>query len=563
MTHGARIGHVLALAAFAGAAAGPARAQERSWALTNARIETVTRGTIDRGTILIRDGLIVAAGANVAVPAGYRTLDLAGKTVTPGFIDLTSTLGLPAPSGPAGRGPGGGGGGGGPGAGPRPGSDDPPPGLDPSAEVLSSLHPSAADLKAARDAGITAVLVAPARGAFRGLSALIPTRDSFDIKTTIKSPVAQHLGYQGAGFGAYPGSLMGVVAFERQTLYDAQRQALLKARYAANPQGMERPALDPGLDALIPVVDGKMPIFVDARREAEIRRASRLAAEFNLRMTVVGAVEGWQALDALRGHGVAVAVNFPAAAEVTGWSYRGSRRHPLADSADAARDAARLIEGNAAALHRAGIPFALTSGGTRGADFVANVRKTIAAGLPAGAALAAVTIRAAELAGVASSLGSIEPGKIANLVVANRSPLADSAVVSLVFVDGEAYPVDPPAATGGARGRGGRGGGSGTAARTASGQWTLTMNGPQGTQDQTLDLAVDGAAVSGTLTTQFGALPIEGRLDGTALSWSASVSRNGQAFELTYSATLDGDRMTGTVTAGTFGSFPFSGVKRP
>src|SRR6185436_13844462 len=103
------------------------------------------------------------------------------------------------------------------------------------------------------------------------------------------------------GFGSnrYPATLLGVIAYERQNFYDARRQALLQERYRTNPRGMERPAHDDALDALIPAVKGDLPVFFAASNEGEIRRAFNIAREFNLQLTVVGAAEGFRALDVL------------------------------------------------------------------------------------------------------------------------------------------------------------------------------------------------------------------------------------------------------------------------
>jgi hypothetical protein len=179
-------------------------AQEGTWALTNARIETVARGVIERGTIVIRDGLIEAVGPDVRPPADARIVDLAGKYVFPGLIDLTSTLGLP--SAPAGGGQGGQQGGA------AQGSATPVRnvGLEPGRVIADELRPSASDIRTARDVGITTVLVAPSRGAFRGLSALVPLREESATRYIVKSPVALHMGFEGAqgsGFGGrYPAS---------------------------------------------------------------------------------------------------------------------------------------------------------------------------------------------------------------------------------------------------------------------------------------------------------------------------------------------------------------------
>src|SRR5687767_3207258 len=130
---------------------GFALAQDGTWALTNARVETVTRGVIERGTVVIRDGLIEAVGADVRPPADARIVDLAGKRVYPGLIDLTSTMGLA--SAPAS----GGGGSGGPGGSAAQTSSATVRnvGLEPGRVIANELRPSASDIRAARDAGIT------------------------------------------------------------------------------------------------------------------------------------------------------------------------------------------------------------------------------------------------------------------------------------------------------------------------------------------------------------------------------------------------------------------------
>lgn len=551
----------------------PMRAQEGTWALTNARIETVSRGVIERGTIIIRDGLIAAVGADVATPADARVVDLTGRTVYPGLIDLTSTVGLPAP--PAAT-PGGGGGGGGAAAAAATAQAAGRNfnGLDPERLVSSELRPSAGDIKSSRDRGITTVLTAPTRGAFRGRSALVPLRDSVSAREIVRSPVAMHMGYQGVSGGGFggpaglPGTLLGVIAYERQSFYDARRHSALLDRYRTSPRGMERPAYDEGLEALIPVVKGEMPVFFSASNENEILRALRIAREFNLQLTVVGATEGFRAVEALRANRrpVVVSVDFPRPAEVTGWQYRGAQRLPANDSAAADSAARQVIEGNAAALMRGGVRFALASGG-RPADFLSNIRKAIAAGLPRDSALAAVTMRPAEIAGVGDMLGSIENGKAANLVVSEGDLFGDSSKVRMVFVDGIRYVIDPPPAVarGGARG-GARGpnGTPGTDAGAAQGTWDLTVNSPQGAMAVTMVVNQNGTNFTGTTTSQMGSSPISnGSIDANRLTWTTLMSINGQDMTLNYRAEITGNRITGTIAAGDLGTFPFTGEKRP
>jgi imidazolonepropionase-like amidohydrolase len=569
---------------FAAAASVPAvlGAQQGTWALTNARIETVTKGVIEKGTIIIRDGLISAVGADIAIPADARVIDYSRRTIAPALIDLTSSLGLATAAPAAGGGGRGGAGFGGPAAGG--GAESRFSGFDPNRVVSEEVKISAADTRAAREGGVGVALVAPTRGALRGMSVLVPMKDSANGFDAVKVNVAQHFGFSGGGggFGGggrnaagenLPGTIMGVIAYQRQALYDARRYGQILDRWKADPTGIARPTNDPELESLVPAARGQMPIYYDTPQENDIRRAVKMAKEFDLKFTLVGVTEGFKALDALAGHNVVVSVNYPQPAAVTGWSYRNAMRQNPGDSAAADREARKAIEGNAATLHKAGIKFALASGGARGTDFVSNVRKAVAAGLPADVALQAVTIRAAELAGVSKALGSIEVGKIANLVVTeNGNIVSDSARVRAVFVDGQRFDIAAQPAAPAAGGRGGRGGpgasGGGAPAGPGAqigGSWRMTIDSPQGAQAVTATFAQNGSSFTGKVS----GLPTgdaeisNGHLDGTKATWSLSLTFGAQSFNLDFMGDISGNRISGSVALGPMGNAPFTGEKTP
>jgi len=377
----------------------------------------------------------------------------------------------------------------------------------------------------------------------------------------VKAPVAMHMGFQGVA-GRYPGTLLGVIAYERQQLYDAQRHGLLMDRYKAGQRGIARPSYDANLDALVPVVRGQLPAFFAASNENEIRRALDIGKEFDLKVTIVGATEAFRAVDALKGgRPVVVSVEFPQATDVTGWAYRGAQRRELNDSAT--RDAAvrKLVEGNAAFLNKAGIRFALAPGALRPNDFMANVRKAVAAGLPREVAVEALTIRAAEIAGVSDQLGSIEAGKIAHLVVSDGPPLAENARIRTVFVDGIDYDVTP-AAPAGRTGQRAAGGGGPMA--QVGGTWTMTVNSPQGAVTSTLTLTQTGDALDGQMQSEFGTATIsDGRVNGRNVSWQASLQIGGERTTMNFEGEADGNRITGRLRAGEMGTMTFTAERRP
>jgi hypothetical protein len=415
--------------------------------------------------------------------------------------------------------------------------------------VADELRITASDVSAERSAGVTAALIAPTRGAFRGLSALVPMRDDTASRWIVRSPVGLHMGFDPAQ-NSYPGTLLGVIAYERQRFYDAQRLGTIMDRYKANPKGIAQ--------ALVPVVRGTMPVFFAANSENEIRRAMTITKEFGLKTSIVGATEAFRNVDALKGtRTTVVSVDFPQPTSVTGWEYREAQRVEPNDSTTRSAAAKKVIEGNAATLHSAGIKFALTSGTLRPDAFMENVRKAIAAGLPRNVALEALTIRAAEAAGVEAQLGSIEAGKVANLVVTQGQALTDSGRVRMVFVDGIRYEIVPQTRRATAAG-----GGGGAAA--AAGTWQVTTNSPQGTVTGTLTVNATADGFDGTMSTDMGSGPVSnGEVSGTRISWTFVLNVQGQRIELRYAGELSGDRISGTVTAGEFGSFPFTAQKRP
>jgi imidazolonepropionase-like amidohydrolase len=231
----------------------------------------------------------------------------------------------------------------------------------------------------------------------------------------------------------YPGSLMGTQAYARQALYDAIHYRDEWAAYERAPRGKKRPRYDPALDAWKDVLARKLPLVVTASRENDIRRALALADEFAIQVVVAGAPQASQvaSLVAKRKLPLLVSVNFDPPRPATAGFFGGG-----GDDERERRDI-EAAERNPAELHKAGVPFALVSG--HAPNFLAGVRKAIERGLPRDAALKAVTLSAAEVLGVADRLGSLETGKIANVVAWTGEPLAKDAKIKMVFVDGQIY----------------------------------------------------------------------------------------------------------------------------
>jgi imidazolonepropionase-like amidohydrolase len=413
---------IAAIAASAAAAGTASAAKVDVYALVGARVVPVSGPVVENGTVILRDGVIEAVGTKLAVPPDARVIDAKGLTITPGLIDAFGGLGLPAraPTPPGG------------GEGPAPPAGQAPAAnpLQPQALALDRLRPG--EVLRARDQGLTTALVIGREGVLPGRSVLLTLSGGRPEQMALRQPAAMHLHMSTRG-GGYPASLMGTMAHARQQLLDATRYHEEWALYERSPTGRKRPRFDAGLAAWREVLEGKLPLVVTAPRENDIRRALVLADEFKLKLVVAGAFRAFAVAPLLKQRKLPllVSVNFD------------PPRPVLAGGGDEERERRDIDEAtrNPAALHKAGVPFALASGFAP--NFLAGVRKAIEAGLPRDVALRALTLDAARALGVADRIGSLERGKLANVVLWAGDPLDRKAQVKLVFVDGQLY-VPPP-----------------------------------------------------------------------------------------------------------------------
>jgi imidazolonepropionase-like amidohydrolase len=540
-----RLRLAFAIAALVAVAVYPfhaARALEQSgvdtYAITGARIVTVSGATIERGTIIIRNGLIQAVGANVSAPADARVIEGTGLTVYPGLIDAYTSLGIQQAAQTTTRTIGAT-------AGPSPSpaqqaqqfsslNPTQPVGLQPEIQAIDYVRPGGADIEAARNAGLTAALTSPREGIFMGQSALVNLAGATTTEMTLRAPVALHIGFTPLRAGVYPASLLGVFSALRQMFLDAERLRIANLIYEKNPRGIRRPEQDRSLVALFPVLTRELPVVMFANTEREIRRAIDLAEEFNLRLIIAGGLESWKVTDRLRQRDVPVllSLNFPRRTTMQSAEADPEPIRVLRARVDAPRTAARLAQ--------AGVRFAFQSGAmTNMSDFLSNAAKAVEQGLPRDEALRALTVRPAEIFGVADRLGTIEAGKIANLTITRGDLFDRTARITHVFIDGRPVdlslrPTAPAGASGGA---------------SATGTWTLNINLGEGDVASTLTLEQQGGQLSGSIQGALGSAEIANASAGAGgdLRFTAPLTIGGQTTEATFTGTVTGNEMRGTV----------------
>jgi len=531
-------------------------------AIKDAQIITGTGKTIAKGTVVCRNGLITEVGESVKIPGDARIIDGTGLTVYPGLIDAMSNLGLQTqtPQTPA------------PGQGRQAAiatlasGQQPNPEAahgDPSLAAADQVKPNAPGIEDARNAGFTAALSSPRQGIFPGQSAVINLAGDNTAQMVVRAPVALTVQFATTGgfFSQYPNSLMGTVAFVRQTFYDAIHYRDEQDRYHRVKRGVERPAYDKKLAALQPALRGEMPVMFIANSEGDIHRALLVADEFKLKPIIAGALYGYRMIDVLKGRNVPVilSVDYP--------------RRPV-DMPEDEDESLRVLRARAetpkgaAKLAQAGIKFAFTSGTLRPADFIANVQRAVESGLSKDEALRALTVNAAEILGASEQLGSIEVGKIANIVITSGDLLSKDGKLRYVFIDGNEVELKKPEAPAGRPGGPRPGGGAGSvaggtaAAVDPSGNWSLTFNTPQRDMSSNLSLRRESGQLLGTLNTPMGAYEIrEAKITGNELRFGASIQMQGDTMNAAFVATIEGDSMHGTVTIPGHGTFEFSGTR--
>lgn len=545
----------LLLFAFAAIGSFGLTVSAQSYAITNARIVTVSNGTIEKGTVVVRDGLIAAVGADAKAPADAQVFDGAGLTVYPGFFDTVSNVGMPAAARPQAGGPGGGGAAAAAQQSASASNSNYPVGLQAESLAVTELKNGEGQFESVRNAGFTTVVTVGRDGIFQGQSAIINLAGENVSSMIVKSPFAEHVSFSTIR-GQYPGSLMGTFSSMRQMLLDAQRLKNWQKAYAANPRGMKRPEADRTLEALFPILDGTMPIIFNANREIEIIRALDFAREFKLKAMIAGGQEAWKVADRLKAQQVPVllSLNFPK---------RTAAESPEADpeTLDLLRFRAETPKA-AARLAQAGVKFAFQSGGvTSLADFFANAGKAVESGLNKDAAVRAMTLNSAELLGLSDRLGSIEAGKIANLTVVKGDLFGKDRTVTHVFVDGKPFEPKAPATPR----QGGQRGGAGAAPAVAQvgGNYSITIDVPGQTLTGTLALTQQAAVINGSMQTQLGTSTVkDGKVTAEGFTFGCTVEFGGSMIDIIVKGTVTGNQISGTIDSPQ-GTVAFSGTRNP
>jgi imidazolonepropionase-like amidohydrolase len=388
----------------------PAPAQAKPIALKGATIHPVSGPEIPSGTIVFDQGKITAVGADVPIPEGAEVIDASGKEIYPGFISANSVLGL-IEIGAA-----------------RATVDIEEAGaINPNVRSISSINPDSELIPVARSNGILTVHAVPEGGIVSGQSAVIRLDGWTPEQMTVRSPVAMHMDWPNLTINRNPRAQKSVK--DQQKDIDKAHKLIRENFQSARSYWQARKSGAPGFksdlrwEALMPVFDGTLPLFVHAESGAQIEDALAWAREAQLKIVLVGAHDAWRMAAQLKETDTAVIVTVPTALP--------SRRDDGYDS----------VFGNAAKLHEAGVRFCISMNGRESEapnerNLPYEAAMASAFGLPKEEALKAITLYPAQLLGISDRLGSLEAGKAATLIVTTGNPLDFPAQIEAAYIDG-------------------------------------------------------------------------------------------------------------------------------
>lgn len=523
------------------------RPVNRTFALTGINIVKSPGQIINNGTIIIKDGLIVEVGTNIKIPAQAQILKMDTLYAYAAFIDGYSSAGVKMPKEDDSR------------SQVRNASDptEDEAGIQPHRMVKDFLEPGQKSIDDLRRAGFGTAQVVPDGMMLPGSGAVILLAGDQPDAMILKSPSVLYGQLKGAR-RIYPATLIGVMAkFE-----DLYRQAVLNkdylAEYQKSPAGLDRPVSSRVHEAFYPVISGQIPMLFNAPEVLDVQRIISMKKDYGFRLTLGGVKQAWDLVPQIKSHVdfVWFSLDLPDDKDLEKESEAkaGSEKALLEERK---QDFIKKHYQQSTLFVQNGVQFGFGSNGAKSGDILKNIRKLVENGLTQDQALAALTTHPARQLGLSELVGTLDKGKIANIAIFDKEVFEEDAAVKFMFVDGHLFDYS-------AKPKGKKADADKIAAVT--GTWNYTTDSPQGSSGGELILREEGGYLTGSISNSMSdqATSINDVvLEGKSLSFSFDFDAGGQKFTITVAVTLDGETFEGTLTAGSFGSFPMKGTKQP
>ena len=527
----------------------------RTYAITNATIITAPGQKLDKASIIVEDGVILAVGQNLAIPPQAIVMEADSMYIYPGFIDGLSHVGVKRPKEDA----------------KKEKVKDPgnPPdhaaGIEPYAQVRQSLSVDEKSIDDLRRQGFTVSHTVPYGKMLPGYGALILLAGEEPDNMILKDKYAMFGQMEGAA-GVYPNTVMGVMAKYRELYRQAQQLTSAQKQYAQGASGLQRPQQDRVLEALQPVVSGSVPMVYKAEKVLDIQRIIALQKELGFKLTLAEVKEAWEITDKIRSSGAQVflSLDLPELVEdkadtVTQDSTQ--TKDVVEKSAEHLALQARKEKminkyyTQAALFDSLGILYGFSTMEAKPAEIRKILHHIKEKGATESSLLAALTTTPAKFMGLESVLGTLAPGKMGNFIITDKPYFDEESSVKYVFVEGVPFNYDTPAAPKA----------TGEPADVL-GTWSYSTETPQGTGTGQIFIKGQHGDYSGTISSSLTGDTSElSRIEvnGNSLSFTFSIVINGNSLVIDVLVEVEGDTFKGSMTAGTYGGFPMEGQRMP
>lgn len=524
----------------------------RTYAITNVNIIQGPGRKVDMGTVIIRNGIIQNVGKNLSIPSDAVVIKADSMYVYAGFIDGYSRAGVIKPKQETNR------------ERPKdPGNPDPEQaGITPQNDVRTSLNPADKSVEDLRALGFTTAQVVPYGGMLPGTGSIIQLGGETANEMVLFANSSFYSELTGAQ-RMYPNTVIGVMSKYRELYRQAAQAKAYENMYASNRAGLERPTNDKILEAFYPVIDKRMPVLFKADRYLDANRVLLLQQDLGFNVVLGDVKDSWDLINKIKTSNAKVFLSLDLPDAV-----KEEKKDDKKDQSTAEKEALEKRKTEAIAQYtaqasvfqKAGVSFGFSTASAKTKDIPANLRRMIAAGLTEDQALAALTTSPAQILGIADRVGTVDNGKIANLVISDKPYFNEKAKVRYVFVDGVMYKYEVKEEK-----KADAKNGNGKKA-DPNGKWSYTTETPQGNSTGVIVIKNQEGAYTGTITNSMSDRETELKsimVDGNVLSFSFGFDAGGGSMTIDVNLTIDGTDFEGTMSVGQYGSFPMKGSKDP
>ncbi len=525
-----------------------------TYAIKNATVTTKPGNTLTGATIIIKDGIISDVGKNLRIPSEAQQIDADSLYIYAGFIDGASTAGVSTPAEPD-----------------RPSNFNPSDpsdeiaGITPWRSVLDYRDLKNNQVNEWRKVGITVAQLIPDGGMLPGKAAIV-TFGGTTSSNVIAQNTALAAKFRGAGRGRgmYPGTQLGIMAKFRD-LYRNAELASEHSRLFASAEGLSRPEVNKTLGGFNQVLDKSIPILFEVTDDLEARRALSLQKEYGFRLVLSGLTHIDEVIESIKAANAQVLLSI----KLPDDKASKVKTDDFSDEADTnlerVKEAYEKSLQQAGLLEREGIKFGFSSMGAQSTDLIKNLRLMIENGLSENGALAGLTVNSAEILGIQKFAGTIEKGKLANLVITNGPLFEEETQIRHVVADGYIFDYEFKE-----KKKNGESKEGSNEAVPIAGVWDYTSDTPAGSSRGTMTIekkgdvyegkiTYDDPAGSGTATSTMESI----QLSGSKLSFRFSVVAGGMDLDVTVTGDVYDDKYSGKMSLAEFGSFPLNADKKP